>query len=87
MAWRRWILGTVALTLLSGCNTMQAYQASVEQGCRQQANGKSARYNDCMRKAAAADREALRHQDEEWRDSIEDAGRFPVVPLALRQRP
>ncbi|SHE82500.1 hypothetical protein SAMN02745157_1020 [Kaistia soli DSM 19436] len=87
MIWRRWIFGTAALALLSGCNTWQNYQASVDQDCRQQAKYKSSRYYDCLKKVAVADRERLRHQDEAWYDSLEDASRFPSVVIAVPRHP
>ena len=86
MPWRKFILGTSALLLLAGCNTMQAYQEGVERGCREEAKYKSSRYYECLRKVAAADRQRLRHQDEAWYDSLEDASRFPVV-VAVPYRP
>ncbi len=84
MIWRRWLFGIAILTLLSGCNTWQNYQASVDQDCRQQSKNQPNRYYDCLRKAAAADRERLRHQDAEWLDSIEDASRYPSVVVVPR---
>ncbi|MBZ9938458.1 hypothetical protein LB518_19315 [Mesorhizobium sp. BR1-1-16] len=75
------------MALLPGCNTWQNYQQSVEKNCRQQAKYKSDRYYDCLRKAAAVDRQRLRHQDEAWLDSLEDASQFPIVPLRPQYRP
>ncbi len=87
MIWQRWVIGAAAVALLSGCNTWQAYQAAVDRKCREQSKNNTARYNDCLRKAAAADRQRLRHQDEAWLDSIYDAGRYPVVVVPVRPQP
>lgn len=87
MIWRKWIIGSAALALLSGCNTWQNYQAAVEENCRQQAKNQSSRYYACRKKAAAADRERLRHQDEAWFDSIEDASRVPSVIIVEPRHP
>ncbi|MCX5478639.1 hypothetical protein OSH08_06460 [Kaistia geumhonensis] len=85
---RRLVIALFGLALLSGCNTWERYQASVEQGCREQFGDKTKRYNDCLKRAAAADRAKLRHQDQMWYDSIDDAMSVPIVPVVpLRPHP
>jgi len=79
--------GLLFLALLSGCNSMERYQASVEQRCREQFGDKTKRYYACLKRVAAVDRERLRHQDQMWYDSIDDAMSAPIVVVPVRPYP